>query len=186
MNFIETEIPGVWIIEPKLLRDPRGYFYESFHLGKFAEATGVKPNFVQDNHSLSTYGVLRGMHFQVEEAAQAKLIRVISGRVLDVVADIRKGSPTYGKTCSLELSAENKRQLFVPRGFAHGFITLSDYCEFTYKCDNFYHSKKETGIRFDDPDLKIDWQLPKEHIKVSERDHALPFLAQTDHDFEEA
>ena len=186
MKFTEAPIQGVWVIEPRLFRDERGYFYESFGLKKFEEATGQKPSFVQDNHSLSTYGVLRGLHFQFGDAAQAKLIRVLSGRVLDVVADIRKGSPTYGKTFTTELSAENKKQLFVPRGFAHGFVTLSETCEFTYKCDNFYNASKEGGIRFDDPDLTRDWKIPKEEIKISEKDHELPFLAQTDFEFHEA
>ncbi len=185
MQFTETNLPGVWVIDPKLLRDERGYFYESFSLRKFEQATGHAPSFVQDNHSFSTYGVLRGMHFQVEEAAQAKLIRVIAGKVLDVVADIRKGSPTFGKTFSVELSAENRKQLFVPRGFAHGFLTLSDFCEFTYKCDSFYNGPKEAGIRFDDPDLNINWQFPSQHIKISARDRDLPFLAQTNYDFNE-
>lgn len=175
MKIIETPIQGLFVIEPRVFEDDRGIFYESFHLKKFAEAIGKSPHFVQDNHSYSKYGVLRGLHFQYGEASQAKLIRVLSGRVLDVVVDLRPHSPTYGKTFSIELSAENRKQLFVPRGFAHGFITLSrEGAEFVYKCDNYYNPKLESGIIFYDEDLHIDWQIPREQIIVSTKDALLP------------
>jgi dTDP-4-dehydrorhamnose 3,5-epimerase len=185
MNITETYIKGLFVLEPRLFEDDRGYFYESFHLKKFAEKIGQEPHFVQDNHSYSKYGVLRGMHFQYGEGSQSKLIRVLSGKVLDVVVDLRKDSTTYGKTFSIELSAENKKQLFVPRGFAHGFVTLSkEGAEFVYKCDNFYYPKLESGIIYNDKTLNIDWQIPKNQIIISAKDAVLPTFKEIDVEFQ--
>lgn len=158
MPFIKTPIADLLIFEPRVFEDDRGYFFEAFNAQTFAEA-GIKRPFVQDNQARSTYGVLRGLHYQVGEQAQAKLVRVLEGKVLDVVVDLRPDSPTYGKHYGVELSAENKRQLYVPRGFAHGYVVLSETAEFFYKCDNFYHKASEGGIRYDDPQLNIDWQI---------------------------
>jgi dTDP-4-dehydrorhamnose 3,5-epimerase len=174
-------LEGIWIFEPKVLRDDRGYFYESFNQRNFEQNTGLQINFVQDNQSLSHYGVMRGLHFQHEAAGQAKLVRVLSGTVQDVVVDMRKNSPDYGKYFSVILSAENKKQMFVPRGFAHGFLVLSETAEFFYKCDNFYSPAHESGIFFNDPDLNIEWQLPGEAIKISERDRNLKLFCEVDY-----
>lgn len=175
MTYTETSIPGVLIIEPHVFSDERGYFFESFREDEFAEKTGV--HFVQENQSWSKYGCLRGMHFQKEPYAQAKLVRVLSGAVLDVVIDIRKGSLTYGQHIAIELSAENKKQLFVPAGCAHGFLVLShEGAEFFYKCSNYYHKESESGIRYDDPMLGIDWRLPPAEISVAEKDLVWPYL----------
>ena len=176
MTAIETKLKGCFIIEPKVLEDQRGYFFESFNQNKFNDLIGKNIDFVQDNESFSLKGVLRGLHFQTGEYAQAKLVRVVKGTVLDVVVDIRKDSPTFSKHFSIELSEENKTQLFVPRGFAHGFIVLSDTAIFSYKCDNFYNKSSEQGLRFDDPSLGIDWKLPPNEFIVSEKDLALPTL----------
>lgn len=176
MTAIETQLKGCFIIEPKVLEDHRGYFFESFNQNKFNDLIGKNIDFVQDNESFSSKGVLRGLHFQIGEYAQAKLVRVVKGTVLDVVVDIRKDSPTFSKHFSIELSEENKTQLFVPRGFAHGFIVLSDTAIFSYKCDNFYNKSSEQGLRFDDPSLGIDWKLPPNEFIVSEKDLALPTL----------
>lgn len=176
MTAIETKLKGCFIIEPKVLEDHRGYFFESFNQNKFNDLIGKNIDFVQDNESFSSKGVLRGLHFQIGEYAQAKLVRVVKGTVLDVVVDIRKDSPTFSKHFSIELSEENKTQLFVPRGFAHGFIVLSDTAIFSYKCDNFYNKSSEQGLRFDDPSLGIDWKLPPNEFIVSEKDLALPTL----------
>jgi len=173
MPFIETPIPDVKIFEPKVFADERGYFFEAYNANVFRES-GIETQFVQDNQARSTFGVLRGLHYQVEPFAQAKMVRVIHGEVLDVAVDIREGSPTYGKWYSIRLSAENKRQLFVPRGFAHGYVVLSETAEFFYKCDNFYSKAHEGGIRWDDPVLEIDWEIAAEEVILSEKDRALP------------
>jgi dTDP-4-dehydrorhamnose 3,5-epimerase len=175
--YIKGDLDGLWIFEPKILEDHRGHFFESFNQKKFEEATGLNLNFVQDNQSLSHFGVMRGLHFQKASEGQAKLVRVISGTVQDVVVDMRKDSPTYGKNYSIVISAQNKKQMFIPRGFAHGFLVLSDSAEFFYKCDNFYSPKHESGIFFDDPSLGIEWLLPKSLIKISDRDRDLKYLA---------
>lgn len=169
MNFIKTEIKDVIIIEPKVFEDSRGYFYESYNEKEFNE-NGINCKFVQDNRSKSTYGVIRGLHCQLGSHAQAKLVSVQEGKVLDVAVDMRKNSPTYGKYVAVELSAENKRQLFIPRGFLHGFSVLSDTAVFAYKCDNFYCKDAEFGIKYNDKTLNIDWKIPEENISVSEKD----------------
>jgi len=177
MPFSTTPIPGLIIFEPRIFPDERGYFFESYNQRTWAEA-GLQANFVQDNQARSTRGVLRGLHYQVGEMAQAKLVRVLEGEVLDVVVDIREDSPTYGQWYSVRLSAENKRQLFVPRGFAHGYVVLSETAEFFYKCDNFYSKAHEGGIRFDDPALAIDWEIDLSEVIVADKDLALPFLGK--------
>ena len=169
MNFIKTDIDGVIIIEPKVFEDERGYFFEAYNESEFS-AQGITAKFVQDNQSKSKYGVVRGLHCQLGEHAQAKLVRVLEGRVLDVAVDIRKNSPTFGKYVAVELSAENKRQLFIPRGFLHGFSVLSEAAVFTYKCDNLYCKAAEFGIRYDDPEIGIDWKIPADKIITSEKD----------------
>lgn len=170
MNIIKTEIEGVVIIEPKVFVDERGYFFEYFNSELFKKEVG-NTDFVQDNESKSKYGVLRGLHFQKGKYAQAKLVRVVKGSVLDVAIDIREGSPTFGRHVSAELTEENKRQFFVPRGFAHGFAVLSDEAIFQYKCDNYYAPQHEGAIAWDDPDLEIDWQIPVNKIVLSEKDN---------------
>lgn len=169
MNIITTEIEGIVILEPKVFGDERGYFFESFSQREFEEKV-CKTTFVQDNESSSRYGVLRGLHFQKPPHAQAKLVRVVKGKVLDIAVDIRKGSPTFGKHVSTELSGENKCQLFIPRGFAHGFAVLSDEVIFQYKCDDYYAPHSEGGILWNDPALGIDWKLPPEELILSEKD----------------
>lgn len=169
MNVINTEIEGVFIIEPRIFGDSRGYFFESYNQKEFDEKV-CKTTFVQDNESFSSYGVLRGLHFQKEPYAQAKLLRVIKGKVMDVAVDIRKGSKTYGKYVSVELSGDNQRQFFIPRGLAHGFIVLSETALFQYKCDNLYHPEAEGAIAWNDPDLNIDWKIPADRILLSEKD----------------
>lgn len=169
MEFKELEIKGVWLIEPKRFGDARGYFCETFKLSEFESHIG-KVEFVQDNESLSTRGVLRGLHFQRGEWSQAKLVRVSQGRVLDVAVDLRGGSPTYGQHVAVELSRDNGRQMFIPRGFAHGFVVLSDEAQFQYKVDNVYAPHSEATLRFDDPALGIDWPIDKEEMKLSEKD----------------
>ncbi|CAL2105891.1 dTDP-4-dehydrorhamnose 3,5-epimerase [Tenacibaculum sp. 190524A02b] len=177
MNFIETEIPEVIIIEPKVFGDHRGYFLESFNKEQFEENIH-KINFVQDNESKSSRGVLRGLHFQKPPFAQAKLVRCIQGKVLDVAVDIRIGSPTYGKYVAVELSEENKRQLFVPRGFAHGYSVLSEEAIFAYKVDNKYAPEYDSGIIWSDSDLNIDWQLEIDEVKLSGKDEKLATLKE--------
>jgi dTDP-4-dehydrorhamnose 3,5-epimerase len=172
MTFSETTIKGVWIIEPKVFTDLRGYFMEAFKQSEFEKHIG-KINFIQDNESQSGYGVLRGLHYQLPPFEQSKLVRVIQGKVLDVAVDIRRHSPTFGKHVAVELSAENKRQLFVPRGMAHGFLVLEDHTVFTYKVDNVYAPHAERGIRFDDPDIGINWPLPAEKLVLSAKDRLL-------------
>ena len=175
MEVIKTDLDGVVIIEPRIFKDERGYFYESFSQREFEEKV-CKTVFVQDNQSKSCYGVLRGLHFQKPPYEQAKLVRVVSGTVLDVAVDIRKNSPTFGRHVAVELSGENHRQLFIPRGFAHGFVVLSDEAVFQYKCDNFYAPQHEGAIIWDDPDLGIDWRVPADKIILSGKDREHPQL----------
>jgi dTDP-4-dehydrorhamnose 3,5-epimerase len=179
MNFIRTQIPDVVIVEPKIHGDARGYFVETFRADKLEAFLGYTINFCQDNESKSSKGVLRGLHYQLHPAAQTKLVRVIQGRVLDVAVDIRKGSPTFGQHVAVELSAENKRQILVPRGFAHGFVVLEDDTIFAYKVDNYYSPENDRGIAFDDPALAIDWQLPHEVLNLSAKDKTQPKLHET-------
>lgn len=175
INVVETAIPGVVIVEPNVFGDARGYFFESWSQRDFDAAVGPVV-FVQDNESKSRYGVLRGLHFQKGEYAQAKLIRVVKGRVMDVAVDIRKGSPTFGKYMSVELSEDNHRQVFIPRGLAHGFVVLSEEAVFQYKTDNFYNPAAEGAIAWNDPALGIDWKIPQEDIILSEKDRHNPLL----------
>jgi len=184
MNFIRTEISDVIICEPIVHGDERGYFVETFRADKLEEFLGYKINFCQDNESKSSRGVLRGLHYQLAPAAQTKLVRVIQGRVLDVAVDIRKGSPTFGKHVAVELSAENKRQLLVPRGFAHGFVVLEDDTVFAYKVDNYYSPENDRGILFSDEALNIDWQVPHDELNLSAKDKVQPKLAETNDIFE--
>ena len=176
MNFIATALSGCFIIEPKLILDERGYFMESFNERTFQKGVGQEVHFVQDNQSFSTKGVLRGLHYQTGIHAQAKLVRVLSGEVLDVAVDIRPDSPTYGQHVSVLLSGENQRQFFVPRGFAHGFLVLSETATFFYKCDNFYNKESEGGIIYNDSSLNIDWKFPTHNLIISEKDTILPTL----------
>jgi len=177
MKIEKTPLQDCCIIHDTVFEDGRGYFFESFNAKKFELLTGINAQFVQDNQSSSTRGVLRGLHMQTGEYAQAKLVRVLDGSVLDVAVDLRKHSSTFGKAFTLELSAENHKQLYIPRGFAHGFVVLSDKAVFFYKCDNFYNKESELGIMYDDPDLKIGWQLPKEELILSEKDQKNFYLA---------
>lgn len=174
MNIISTSIDGVFIVEPRVFGDARGYFFESFSARDFAAATGIDVTFVQDNESFSRYGVLRGLHFQLPPHAQSKLVRVVRGAVLDVAVDLRAGSPTYGQHVAVELSADNHRQFFMPKGFAHGFSVLSPEVIFQYKCDDYYHPESEGALAWDDPDLAIDWQLPADQVLLSEKDKHHP------------
>ncbi|MBR5833668.1 MAG: dTDP-4-dehydrorhamnose 3,5-epimerase [Bacteroidales bacterium] len=174
MKIRHTGISGLIVIEPDVFGDSRGYFMESFSCRKFMELTGIDVDFVQDNESKSSYGVLRGLHFQRPPHAQSKLVRVVSGRVLDVAVDLRAGSPTYGKHYAVELSGENHLQMFIPKGFAHGFAVLSDEAVFQYKCDEYYAPQSEGGVAWDDPDLAIDWQIPLEDVRLSEKDRNNP------------
>lgn len=184
MEVIKTEIDGVVIIEPKIFGDERGYFFESFNAAEFARKVGVNTVFVQDNESKSKYGVLRGLHFQKGEFAQSKLVRVVVGRVIDVAVDIRRGSPTFGKHVAVELSKENKRQLFIPRGFAHGFAVLSEEAVFQYKCDNLYAPDHEGAIAWNDPKIDIDWQIRPEDAILSEKDKKHPTLDEAEELFD--
>ncbi len=177
MEFIPTAIPGVVILKPRIFGDSRGYFFESFSQREF-EANVCRTAFVQDNESKSTCGVLRGLHFQRGKYAQSKLVRVVRGRVLDVAVDIRRGSPHFGQHVAVELSEENRLQLFIPRGFAHGFVVLSDEAIFQYKCDNYYAPQSEAGVAWNDPALGIDWQVPAEKIILSDKDRKHPELAE--------
>lgn len=174
MNVIDTEIKGLKIIEPHIFGDARGYFFESFNEKDFAEQTGIEVRFVQDNESKSRYGVVRGLHFQKPPYAQSKLVRVVKGRVLDVAVDIRRGSSTYGRHMAVELTEENHRQLFLPKGMAHGFAVLSDEVLFQYKCDEYYNPQSEGAIAWDDPTLAIDWWLPNGDVLLSEKDSHHP------------
>ncbi|MFC2074215.1 dTDP-4-dehydrorhamnose 3,5-epimerase [Campylobacterota bacterium] len=176
MKFIRTNIPDVIIIEPMVHGDDRGYFVETFRHDKLEEFLGFKINFIQDNESKSSKGVLRGLHYQLHPAAQTKLVRVIQGSVLDVAVDIREGSPTFGQHVAVELTSENKRQLFVPRGFAHAFVVLENDTIFAYKVDNYYSPENDRGIAFDDPTLNIDWELERADLKLSEKDTKQPLI----------
>ena len=182
MEVIKTELEGVVIIEPKIFRDARGYFFESFSQNEFEEKVR-KIAFVQDNESMSSYGVMRGLHFQLPPFTQSKLVRCVKGKVLDVAMDIRKGSPTFGKHVSVELSEDNHRQFFVPRGFAHGFAVLSETAVFQYKCDNFYAPQSDGGISILDDSLGIDWKLPTDKVILSEKDTKHPLLKDFDSPF---
>lgn len=180
MKYIQTEIAGLWIIEPKVLSDSRGYFMESFKQEVFNQNVG-KVDFIQENESGSSRGVLRGLHYQLAPYSQAKLVRVIEGTVLDVAVDLRKGSPTFGKYMAVELSGQNKRQFYIPQGFAHGFHVLSERAVFTYKVDNPYTPSHERSLRFDDPQIGIDWQITDpENVILSEKDKTAPLLAEAD------
>lgn len=179
MNITDTNIPDVKIVEPDIFKDQRGYFFESWNQKKYINA-GICCNWIQDNESKSSYGVIRGLHYQLPPYTQAKLLRVVIGKILDVAVDIRKDSPTYGKHTAVVLSDENKRQLFIPRGFAHGFAVLSECAIVQYKCDNLYMPSNERGIRFDDPALGIDWQIEPDQVISSGKDLKLPFLADAD------
>ena len=174
MTIKETKLKGCFVLEPNVFNDNRGYFFESFNKNTFEKFIGQKINFVQDNQSHSVFGVVRALHYQRGDYAQAKLVRVLSGTVLDVAVDIRKNSPTFGEHISIELSAENKKQLFIPKGFAHGFVTISETAEFFYKCDNYYNKESEGGIIYNDIDLTIDWKLAPNSMIVSDKDILLP------------
>lgn len=177
MEIQETGIEGCVIIKPRIFEDDRGYFFESFNSKSFEELTGYETNFVQDNQSFSSYGVIRALHAQSGDHAQAKLVRVLQGEVLDVAVDIRKGSSTYGKHVAVKLSAKNKLQLLIPKDFLHGFAVLSDTAEFFYKCDNFYNKESEVGVLYNDPSLNIDWLIPENKRIVADRDLELPILS---------
>ena len=170
----ETKLKGCFILEPKIFKDERGYFFESFNKVAFEKALAQKINFVQDNQSYSLSGVIRALHYQLGDFAQSKLVRVLSGRVLDVAVDLRKESETFGQHVAIELSAANQKQMFIPKGFAHGFSVLSESAEFFYKCDNYYNKESEGGIIYNDNDLAIDWGIPNQNIKVSDKDLVLP------------
>jgi dTDP-4-dehydrorhamnose 3,5-epimerase len=182
MPFRTTDIPDLLIFEPVVYTDSRGYFFESYNEQTF-QKEGIGNRFVQDNQSYSTYGVIRGLHYQMDPHAQTKLVRVLQGRVLDVAVDIRRSSETFGKWVAVELSSDNKLQLLIPRGFAHGFSVLSETAEISYKCDGLYHKESEGGIRFDDPRLEIDWQIPVAKAVVSAKDLALPLFAECRNNF---
>ena len=183
MEVIKTEIEGVVIIEPRIFKDERGYFYESFSQREFEEKV-CRTTFVQDNQSKSAYGVVRGLHFQKSTYSQSKLVRCIKGAVLDVAVDIRKGSPTFGKHVAVELSEENHRQLFIPRGFAHGFAVLTPEAVFQYKCDNYYNKESEGAIAWNDPQLAIDWRIPADKVLLSEKDRNSRSIADADYLFD--
>jgi dTDP-4-dehydrorhamnose 3,5-epimerase len=182
MPFTATPLPGVFIFEPAVYPDDRGFFFESYNKRLF-QANQILNEFVQDNQSLSAYGVVRGLHYQKEPHTQSKLVRVIQGIILDVVVDLRYGSPGFGKVFGIELSAENKKQIFIPKGFAHGFSVLSKTAEIAYKCDQFYNKQSEGGIRYNDPFLQIDWQIPVGQEHVSEKDMKLPDFNKEAKDF---
>lgn len=183
MPFTKTHIPDLLIYEPKVFADLRGYFFESYNANTFS-AEGVEINFVQDNQARSSYGVLRGLHYQLAPYAQTKLVRVLSGAIIDVAVDIRKGSPTYGHSFAIELSADNKKQLLVPKGFAHGYSVISETAEVMYKCDEFYNKASEGGIIYNDPKLNIDWKIPADKGLVSEKDIILPGIDDSVNNFE--
>jgi dTDP-4-dehydrorhamnose 3,5-epimerase len=183
MPFTTTNFPGLLLFEPAIYKDDRGYFFESYNEAYFRQQ-GIDLRFVQDNQSFSRYGVIRGLHYQLEPAAQSKLIRVLQGRILDVALDLRKGSPTCGQYMSLELSAENKLQFLIPSGFAHGFSVLSETAEVSYKCDRLYNKETEAGIRYNDPAIGIDWQVPADRAIVSAKDLALPLFAGCRNNFQ--
>ena len=178
MKGIETKLKGCFILEPTVFEDSRGYFFEAYHEDKMQEILGYKPTFVQDNQSNSTYGVIRGLHMQAGEHSQAKLVRVVEGAVIDVAVDVRPGSETYGQSVAVELSADNKRQLFIPRGFLHGFSVISEKATFFYKCDNLYNKESESGVNPLDRSLGIDWKIAKEKMILSEKDREAPEFTQ--------
>ena len=182
MKLSETPLQGLLIIEPRVFEDARGYFFESYNQSKFLDA-GLGCKFVQDNQSRSNYGVIRGLHYQLEPKAQTKLVRVLEGSVYDVAVDVRKGSPTYGQWFGLELSAENRKQLFIPKGFAHGFSVLSKTATVFYKCDEFYAPEYDAGIINNDPELNIDWKIPSEKAIISEKDSKLPLFRDAKNNF---
>ena len=182
MKITETGIPGLLIIEPDVFEDPRGYFFESFNEEKLIKA-GINYRFVQDNQSKSTYGVIRGLHYQMEPKAQTKLVRVLNGEILDVAVDMRKGSPTYGKWFGLEISCKNKKQLLIPKGFAHGFSVLSEKAIVFYKCDEFYAPEQDAGVLYNDPDLNIDWKIPADKALLSAKDSKLPLFKEARNNF---
>lgn len=184
MKVLKTAIEGLLIIEPTVFSDSRGYFFESYNKQRFKDETGLDINFVQDNESMSSYGVMRGLHFQRPPFSQRKLVRCVKGKVLDVAVDIRKGSPTYGQHVAVELTEDNHRQFFVPRGFAHGFAVLSQTAVFQYKCDNFYAPQADGGINIKDETLGIDWQIPMDRAILSDKDLKHPNLADFDSPFE--
>ncbi len=184
MEFIPQKIPEIIVIEPEIHGDHRGYFSETYREDKFSEILGFKVSFIQDNESKSSYGVLRGLHFQIPPFSQGKLVRVIEGKVLDVAVDIRKESPSFGSHVAVELSDKNKRQMFIPRGFAHGFVVLSETAIFSYKVDSYYSPKNELGLAFDDKDLSIDWKIDPKKIRLSDRDANHPKLGELDSYFE--
>jgi dTDP-4-dehydrorhamnose 3,5-epimerase len=183
MPFIKTDFAGLFLFEPIVFEDDRGFFFESYNESVFRK-NGISASFVQDNQSFSHYGVVRGLHYQLEPYAQSKLVRVLQGAILDVAVDLRKGSPTFGKFLSVELSASNKKQLFIPKGFAHGFSVLSETAEVLYKCDNGYNKESEGGVIYNDPFLKIDWRIPAGKTIVSSKDLALPAFAECKNNFE--
>ncbi|WP_445456286.1 dTDP-4-dehydrorhamnose 3,5-epimerase [Flavobacterium sp. HNIBRBA15423] len=176
MNFIETKLKGCFVLEPKIIKDDRGYFLESFNERTFSDGVGQNVHFVQDNQSFSIKGVLRGLHYQTGEHAQAKLVRVLNGEVLDVAVDLRPDSKTYGQYESVLLTGDNQKQFFIPRGFAHGFLVLSDTALFFYKCDNFYNKESEGGLIFNDSSVNINWNFPSEKLIISDKDKVLPTL----------
>jgi dTDP-4-dehydrorhamnose 3,5-epimerase len=183
MPFTKMDLNGSFLFEPVILEDVRGYFFESYNEEVFF-SNAVKSRFLQDNQSNSKKGVIRGLHYQLEPFAQSKLVRVLQGTIFDVIVDIRKGSPDFGKWIGVELSSENKKQLYVPKGFAHGFSVISDTAEVLYKCDQFYHRESEAGIRFDDPQLGIDWRIKKDHEIVSSKDLQLPSFMEGKNNFQ--
>lgn len=182
MNIIKTKIQDLLIIEPQLFKDDRGFFYESYNQSRFNEY-GITDNFVQDNISKSCYGTVRGLHYQLAPYSQSKLVQVLEGTVLDVAVDLRKKSPTFGQHVSIELSAENKKQFFIPEGFAHGFSVLSESATFMYKCNNYYSRESERGIAFNDADFGIDWKIPNEDVIISHKDSALPSFKEAEFNF---
>jgi len=182
MPFIKTDFPGLFVYEPTVFEDSRGFFFESYSEKTFQQQ-GIDIHWVQDNQSSSCYGVIRGLHYQLPPYDQTKLVRALRGKILDVVVDIRKGSPTYGKSFSKVLTAKNKRQLLIPKGFAHGFSVLSERAEVLYKCDGFYNKESEGGIIYNDPELNIDWRIPADEAIVSDKDNVLPVLAECRNSF---
>jgi dTDP-4-dehydrorhamnose 3,5-epimerase len=183
MPFLTTDFPGLMIFEPKVFEDSRGYFFESFN-EQTCKANGIDIKFVQDNQAKSSFGVIRGLHYQLAPYSQTKFIRVLTGSIIDAVVDLRKGSPTFGKSFSIELSANNHLQLLVPKGFAHGYSVISETAEVFYKCDAFYHKEAEAGIMFNDPALNIDWKIPADQQIISEKDQLYPTLANCVNNFE--
>ena len=182
MPFSKTQFPGLLIFEPTVFEDSRGYFFESYNQKLFSE-NGIEIHFVQDNQAQSSFGIIRGLHFQMDPFAQTKLLRVLSGKIIDAVVDIRKNSPTYGNAYTIELSAENKKQLLIPKGFAHGYSVISETAEVFYKCDAFYHKESEGGILWNDPKLNIDWKVPIDKVVVSEKDARYPSLENCKNNF---